>query len=113
VVIRARPKLTLSGGPRATFASVAATSPYFNITAAQAVASGLPVYSAGGGLRAYGAGAQARYEWSPQWASHVFVEYQRLAGDAANSPLVTQRGARDQIQVGIGLSYSFDVRGLW
>jgi outer membrane protein len=56
---------------------------------------------------------QARYAWSPRWATHGFIEYERLAGDAANSPLVTQRGARDQIQVGIGATYSFDMRRLW
>lgn len=107
------PQLTLSGGPRLTLATAAATSPYFSITAAQAAASGLPAYDAGGGLRSIGAGAQARYAWSPRWATHAFIEYERLTGDAANSPLVTQRGARDQIQVGIGATYSFDMRRLW
>ena len=106
-------QLTLSGGPRLTLSSASAVSPYFDITAAQSAASGLPVYDAGGGLSSYGVGAQARYAWTPQWASHVFVEYSRLAGDVANSPLVAQRGSRDQIQVGIGTTYSFDVPGLW
>lgn len=113
VVMPVAPRLTLSGGPRLTLTSAAATTPYFSVTAAQSAASGLSVYDAGGGLRSYGAGAQARYAWTPRWASHVFVEYERLAGDAANSPLVAQRGARDQIQVGIGTTYSFDVPGLW
>ena len=113
LVMPVTPQLTLSGGPRLTLASAAATSPYFSITPGQSAASGLPVYDAGGGLRSLGAGAQARYEWSPQWATHIFIEYERLAGDAANSPLVVQRGSRDQIQVGIGVSYSFDMRSLW
>jgi outer membrane protein len=106
-------QLTLSGGPRVTFATGAAMSPYFSITPSQAAASGLPAYDAGGGLRSFGVGAQARYEWSPKWATHLFIEYERLAGSAANSPLVTLRGSRDQVSVGIGLSYSFDSRGLW
>jgi outer membrane protein len=114
LVMPVTPQLTLSGGPRLMLASAAATSPYFGITPAQSAASGLPVYTAGGGgLHAFGAGSQARYEWSPQWATHMFIEYQRLAGDAANSPLVVQRGSRDQIQVGIGATYSFDIQGLW
>lgn len=113
LVSRVTPQLILSAGPRLMLASAAATSPYFGITAAQSAASGLPVYNAGGGVRAFGAGAQARYEWSPRWATHVFVEYDRLAGAAASSPLVTQRGSRDQIQVGIGLTASFDIKGLW
>ena len=113
LVVPVTPQLTLSGGPRLTLASAAATSPYFSITPGQSVASGLPVYDAGGRLRSLGAGAQARYEWSKAWATHLFVEYERLAGDAANSPLVVQRGSRDQIQVGIGATYSFDMRSLW
>jgi outer membrane protein len=113
LVVPVGPQWTLSGGPRVTLATKAATSPYFSVTQTQSVASGLPVYDAGGGLRSYGAGAQARYAWSPQWASHVFVEYERLAGDAADAPLVVQRGSRDQVQVGLGLAYSFDMRPLW
>jgi MipA family protein len=75
----------------------------------QAAASGLPVYSAGGGIRYWGAATQARYEWSPQWSGHMFAEYEQLTGDSANSLLVIQHGSRDQIQVGIGVSYSFDL----
>lgn len=113
LVVPVTKQLTLSGGPRMTLATAAATRPYFSITPAQSAASGLPAYVAGGGLRSFGAGAQARYEWSSRWASHIFVEYERLIGDTANSPLVTQRGAHNQLQVGIGLTYSFNVRGLW
>ena len=113
LVMPVTPQLTLSGGPRLTLASAAATSPYFGITPAQSAPSGLPVYAASGGLRSFGAGAQARYEWSPHWASHIFVEYERLAGAAANSPIVTAHGARDQIQVGLGVTTSFDIKRLW
>jgi outer membrane protein len=112
-VVRVNPQLTLSAGPRLTLASGAATSPYFSVTPGQSVASGLPVYDARGGVRSYGAGAQVAYAWTPQWASTVFVEYERLAGDAANSPLVSLRGSRDQIQFGTGLTYSFNMPGLW
>lgn len=113
VVVPVAPKLTLSGGPRLTLVTAAANEPYYSITAAQAAASGLPAYVSGGGVQSYGVGAQARYDLTPNWESHIFVEYSRLAGDAANSPLVRLRGRPDQIQVGIGLSYAFDIPGLW
>jgi outer membrane protein len=113
VVMPVTPALTLSGGPRLTLATARAEDPYYSISAAQAAVSGLPVYSAGGGVQSWGLGAQARYVWSPQWTTYSYLEYQQLTGDAADSPLVVERGARDQIQVGMGVSYSFDVPALW
>lgn len=113
LVIPVTPQLTLSGGPRTTLMTDKAIDPYFSVNAMQAAASGLPVYSASGGVYSWGAGAQARYQWTPQWATHVFVEYERLVGDAGNSPIVTLRGSRDQWQAGLGVTYSFDMRALW
>jgi MipA family protein len=112
-VVPVTPQLTLSGGPRATFASTAATSPYFSIDAVQSANSGLPVFAAKGGVRSVGAGAQARYFWTPQWATHAFVEYERLAEDAADSPLVTQRGSANQLTIGFGATRSFDFKQPW
>jgi outer membrane protein len=109
----------LSGGPRLTLQTAAAVSPYFSITAAQAAAANLTgfapltAYNAGGGLYSYGAGAQAEYFWSPQWATHVFAEYERLTGDAANSPLVIQRGSPNQFTFGAGATYSFTMHPFW
>jgi outer membrane protein len=108
-----------SGGPRVTLQSAAAVSPYFSITAAQSAASGvtffpaLPVYNATGGLYSYGAGGQVEYFWSPQWTTQTFVEYERLTGSVADSPLVTQRGSPNQITVGMGVTYSFQMHPLW
>ena len=106
------PQWTLSGGPRATFGDDDAVTPYFSITPAQAATSGLPVYTAIGGLKSYGAGIQSRYEWSAQWASHVFLEYDRLTGNVANSPLVVQRGSPNQLVSGVGITYSFETARL-
>ena len=109
----------LSGGPRVTAQSAAAVSPYFSINAAQSAASTiaglpmLPVYNAGGGLYSYGAGSQLEYFWNPQWAAHAFIEYERLTGSAADSPLVTQRGSPNQLTFGLGATYSFNMRPLW
>lgn len=113
LVVPVSPQLTLSGGPRMTLVSSAYTNTYFSVTPAQSLASGLPVYDARGGFQSAGAGFQARYEWSPRWATHMFVEYERLAGAAANAPLVTRYGTRDQIQLGLGATYSFDMKSLW
>ena len=108
-----------SAGPRVTAQSAAAISPYFSITPAQSAGSTvsglpmLPVYSAGGGLYSYGAGSQVEYFWNPQWAAHAFIEYERLTGSAADSPLVTQRGSPNQFTFGLGATYSFAMHPLW
>jgi outer membrane protein len=96
-----------------TIATADANRPDYGIDAAQSAASGLPVFDAGGGVRSLGAGTQARYQWNAQWASHAFVEYTRLTGDVANSPIVAQRGSVHQGMFGFGTTYSFDMPALW
>ncbi|MEH2493454.1 MipA/OmpV family protein [Bradyrhizobium sp. AZCC 2230] len=103
-------RLTLSAGPRFTWESTKATTPYFGIDAAQALATGQPAFDAKGGAHSYGLGAQVSYRIDPKWEVHAYVEYERLLGDAANSPLVTLRGSPNQTTVGIGASYSFDFK---
>jgi len=102
--------ITFSAGPRFTWESTKAVSPYFSIDQLQAMASGLPAFDAKGGAHTAGAGAQVKYRIDPQWEVHSYVEYDRLLGDAAKSPLVTARGSVNQTTVGIGASYSFDFR---
>jgi outer membrane protein len=106
-------------GPRLTLQSTAAVSPYFSITPAQSAGStvaglpALPVYHAGGGLYSYGAGGQIEYFFNPQWAVHGFVEYERLTGSAADSPLVVQRGSLNQVTFGLGATYAFITHPWW
>jgi outer membrane protein len=110
VIVPVSQQWTLSGGPRLSLRDTNATTPYFGINAEQALLSGLPMFNAKGGAHSTGAGVQARYQINPQWEVHSYAEYQRLLGDAAASPLVKLRGSPDQLTVGVGASYSFDVR---
>jgi outer membrane protein len=82
------------------------------VTPAQSLTSGLPVYSPKGGVRSVGLGAQARQQWTPRWATNLYVEYDRLLGDAAKSPILTRNGSVDQVTVGVGVSYTFDIAGI-
>jgi MipA family protein len=108
-----------SGGPRLTVQTTAAVSPYFSITPAQSAGStvaglpALPVYHASGGVYSYGAGGQIEYFFNPQWATYGFIEYERLVGSAADSPLVTQRGSPNQVTFGLGARYSFVTHPWW
>lgn len=100
---------TLSGGPRMRIADESANSRYFDISPAESLTSGLPVYDTSAGVRSVGGGGQVLYRWSPQWEVHSFVEYDRLVGGPANSPIVTVRGSPNQFTLGTGFGYSFDV----
>jgi len=108
-----------SAGPRLTAQSTAAVSPYFSITPTQSIGStaaglpALPVYHADGGFYSYGAGSQVEYFFNQQWAAHGFVEYQRLTGSAADSPLVIQRGSPNQFTFGLGATYAFVTHPWW
>lgn len=112
-VVPVTPALTLSGGPRVSFATDKALEPYFGIDAWQSFWSGLPTYDPKGGLSSLGAGAQARYFWTPELATHVYVEYQHLMGDSADSPLVKYRGSPDQVTFGFGFTRAFTFQQFW
>jgi MipA family protein len=112
-VVPLSPALTLSGGPRARVVSAGAENPYFSITQAQSMASGLPVYNAGGGWQAVGAGTQVKYRFNPVWATYALIEYDKLVGPTASSPIVTgPGGSPNQWTFGVGLTYSFVMHGL-
>ena len=112
-VIPVSPAITISGGPRARYVTSGTASPYYSVSLNESVASGLPVYNAGSGWQAVGVGTQLKYRFNPTWATYTFVEYEKLVGPSANSPIVTgPGGSANQWTFGLGLTYSFAVRGL-
>ncbi len=112
-IIPLSPAMILSGGPRARYVTSGLESPYFSITQAQSITSGYPVYNAGSGFQAVGAGTQLKYRFNPSWATYGFVEYDKLVGPTANSPIVTgPGGSANQWTFGLGLTYSFTMTGL-
>lgn len=98
--------LTLSLGPRLSFASSGYTNSYFGVTAAEAITSGFTAYNAGGGIKSAGVAANARYDFNDQWAGEAGASWNRLVGDAANSPLIAA-GSKDQYTAKIGLIRKF------
>ena len=109
-VWRPRPDLVLTAGPRISVADSDFMHAYYTIGPAQQNAAfNLPAYDAKAGLRSVGAGSMIKYNWTEQWATMSFIEFQRLAGSAGDSPVITSHGTRDQVSVGVGLSYSFSV----
>lgn len=98
-----------TAGPRVKVVSDNYSDSYFSIDGGESLRSGLPVYEAEGGLHSAGATASATYHWSPQVDLKLFAEYDRLLGDAADSPIVEDLGSDDQFTVGVGASYRFEI----
>jgi MipA family protein len=103
------PPLIWSAGPRLRLTDDQYTSAYFGVTPAQAIASGLPQYEAGGGLYSYGVGAAAILPLTRDgaWSAVFLAGYDKLSGDAGDAPLVQLRGDEDQATFGVFISYTF------
>ena len=63
-----------------------------------------------GGVTSLGA---LTYQWSEQWTTTVYAGYDRLVGDAGDSPITRRLGSQDQFTVGARLSYSFAITPFW
>lgn len=98
----------LSGGPRVSWASGGYFDAYYGVDAGEAAASGLSEYDPGSGLKSYGAGGAVTWKATDQLDTSLFAEYQRLAGPAARSSLVRERGSRNQVTLGASATYRFD-----
>jgi len=101
------PPLIVSGGPRLTLADDAWTGAFFGIDAAQSAASGLAEHQAGAGLLSAGVGVSLVLPLSARTSLVGIGGYARLTGEAADSPLVRERGSVDQGTIGLIWSYRF------
>ena len=79
----------------------------FGVTPADSEVSGLPVYTASAGLRKVYTWPAVVWRFHPRWFGCVGALYQGLTGDAANSPIVTERWKPNQWTVGGGVAYAF------
>ncbi|MBX5226387.1 MipA/OmpV family protein [Rhizobium sp. NLR9b] len=102
------PNLQLSGGPRATFATSGYYDAYYGVNAKQSAASGLDQYKPSSGIQSYGAGAALTWKATENLSASSFLEYKRLAGPAADSSLVRQRGSKNQVLIGVSATYRFN-----
>ncbi len=107
-VYRPNPLWQFTLGPRAEFANTQFESTYFSVNEIESLRSGLPEFHASGGLLSAGLVGSARYNLSDRLSVRAFAEWQRLLGDAADSPIVKLRGSEDQFEIGIGAAYTFN-----
>lgn len=100
-------KLRLRANLDATWASSDYMKTFYGVDALQSAQSGIAQYEAGSGLKHVGASLMADYSISREWAGFASLRYKRLLGDAADSPIVTNFGEKDQVSASIGIKYRF------
>ena len=105
--VRYEGRLTLSGGPRFTWADGRYNNTYFGVTPAEAAASPFidQPYVAKAGPQSAGVEAAAEYEVYRQWRIIFSGRYKRILDGAADSPLVKQLGSADQFTFGAGVRF--------
>jgi outer membrane scaffolding protein for murein synthesis (MipA/OmpV family) len=96
--------LYIFAGPTFSVANKEYMTSYFGVTPAQAVGSPLRAYSPGGGAKDVGFGLTAAYLLTDNWILVANSAYERLLGEAGNSPIVEQKS---QLTVDLNLVYHF------
>jgi len=110
LVLRDTDSYIFSIGPRARWADNDYHDSYFGVPAGLPT-PGFTAYNPGGGFYAVGAVAGYTQRLSRNWGLYGYAGYDRLIGDAADSPIVRVNGSRDQFSGGLGLFFEFTVGG--
>lgn len=100
--------LTLSIGPRLAFGDDRFASTYFGVSERQEAASGLAAHHAEGGLYSAGIEVGARYMVGSRWGVEGAASWNRLTGDAGDSP-ITDAGSEDQLRLRLGVTRSLSL----
>ncbi len=88
------PRLTLSIGPKVTFANSQYAMTFFGVDSTQSEIAGIAPYRARSGVNSVGGSAGAGYRLTDRWSLAAFASYGRLQGDAADSPVTTDKTQR-------------------
>jgi outer membrane protein len=107
---RPGPETMISIGPRLHLADEEYMESYFGITPAESARTGIPVFTPDGGVKSVGAMFGITHQLSRRLGFFAYAGYDRLVGDAADSPIVRSFGSEDQYSAGIALYLSFRMR---
>lgn len=85
---------------------------YYSVSPAQSAASGLPEFSADGGLKSLGVSLLSVFDLDGNalnggWSAVSITGYSRLVGDAKDTPYTSLRGDPNQYFIALGLAYTF------
>ena len=78
---------------------------HFGVSVADAVSSGLDTFGADEGFKDVGLSLSVNYRFAQKWSVSLLGGYTRLLGDAADSPVVDDRGDANQLFLGFTPNY--------
>lgn len=97
--------LSLSFGPRSTWASAPYLDAFFGVDEAAAGRTGLAPYQPRSSIVSWGAGGAVVMPLTQSLALTLFGGLDRLGAEVAGSPLVRERGDPTQATVGLAIGY--------
>ena len=80
---------------------------YFGVSQREADRSGLAPFRPDGGATSVYAAPAVILHFSEAWHVGAGVQWRRIMGEAADSPLVAERGDEDQFIIGAGFAYAW------
>lgn len=101
------PTVRLGVGPEVAFADGQFMQSYFGVNARQSARSGYRRYDADGGFYRMGVGGFVGWSVAPNVTVGLNASVARLIGDAADSPIVKDRGDPTQFVLGTSVGYRF------
>ena len=104
---RLSPSMRVDTFIQSTWANDDYMSSYFGIDGGDAARSGLDQFSADEGFKDVGLGGSVTYRFLEHWSVTGLANYTRLLNDAADSPVVDDRGDENQFVTGALINYRF------
>ena len=104
VIMRPNDRFVIKAGPRVNFGNDEFAETYFSVPTGGT--SSFAAYDAAGGALGAGIQVTGTYFLDDKWSLEGGVSYEKLLGDAADSP-ITMNGSEDQWRIQIGLSRQF------
>lgn len=106
LIYRPNDRWLITAGPRVNFGNDEFANTYFGVPTGSS--SSFAAYEATGGALGAGLKVAGTYFIDDKWALEGAVSYEKLLGDAADSP-ITQNGSEDQWRIRLGLSRVFSL----
>ena len=89
------------------YASANYMDEFFSISSGQSARSGLRQFNADAGWKDVGLSLGVNWQFASNWFTGAAANYERLIGDAADSPVARSAGSKNQAAGGVYVGYKF------